>query len=248
MTLRMLVSLALAAVLPGCASLSPDGGVGAVQADLRPHLAQEVGLASDTARSRVKGLLAEPLTADAAVQVALLNNPGLRGGFDALVEAETRVVEARRLPNPGITLARLARGDEIEWERSLHLDLARLLAMPLRIDVESRLYERARHGLVLDVLRLAADTRRAWVEAVAAAQSARYQQDALVAAEAGADLARRMVETGNWSVLRQTREQRAPGPARRRARCKSGRTKPGANRRGPRRVLAASLRARGPVG
>ncbi len=209
MTLRMLVSLALAAVLPGCASLSPDGGVGAVQADLRPHLAQEVGLASDTARSRVNGLLAEPLTVDAAVQVALLNNPGLRGGFDALVEAETRVVEARRLPNPGITLARLARGDEIEWERSLHLDLARLLAMPLRIDVESRLYERARHGLVLDVLRLAADTRRAWVEAVAAAQSARYQQDALVAAEAGADLARRMVETGNWSVLRQTREQRA---------------------------------------
>ncbi len=209
MTTRLFIPLALVAALTGCATLSPDGGVGAVQADLRTHLPQDVGVPRDAARSRVRALLAEPLAADDAVQIALLNNAGLLGGFDALIEAETRVVAARRLPNPGIAIARLTRGEEVEWERSLHLDLARLLTMPLRADVESRLYERARRALVLDVLRLAADTRRAWIEAVATAQSARYQQDALAAAEAGADLARRMVETGNWSVLRQTREQRA---------------------------------------
>lgn len=209
MTTRLFIPLALVAALTGCATLSPDGGVGAVQADLRTHLPQDVGVPRDAARSRVRALLAEPLAAGDAVQIALLNNAGLLGGFDALVEAETRVVAARRLPNPGIAIARLTRGEEVEWERSLHLDLARLLTMPLRADVESRLYERARRALVLDVLRLAADTRRAWIEAVATAQSARYQQDALAAAEAGADLARRMVETGNWSVLRQTREQRA---------------------------------------
>lgn len=206
---RLWIPLALAVALPGCASLSPDGGVGAVQADLRAHLPQDVGVPRDAARARVAALLARPLTADDAVQIALLDNPGLLGGFDALIEAETRVVAARRLPNPGISIARLTRGDEVEWERSLHLDLARLLAMPLRADVESRLYERARRALVLDVLRLAADTRRAWVEAVAAAQAAGYRRDVLAVAEAGADLARRMAETGNWSVLRQTREQRA---------------------------------------
>lgn len=209
MSSRLWIPLALAVALPGCASLSPDGGVGAVQTDVRAHLPQDVGLPRDAARARVAALLAQPLTADDAVQIALLDNPGLLGGFDALIEAETRVVAARRLPNPGVSIARLARGDEVEWERSLHLDLARLLAMPLRAGVESRLYERARRALVLDVLRLAADTRRAWVEAVAAAQSAGYRRDVLEVAEAGADLARRMAETGNWSVLRQTREQRA---------------------------------------
>jgi len=59
---------------------------------------------------------------------------------------------------------------------------------------------------VLNVLRLAADTRKAWVIAVTAIQSAQYQQQAMEAAEAGADLASRMAKVGNWSKLRQARE------------------------------------------
>jgi len=54
---------------------------------------------------------------------------------------------------------------------------------------------------------LAAQTRKAWINAVAAQQSASYLRDAKEAAEAGAELARRMVRTGNWSRLEQAREQ-----------------------------------------
>jgi len=57
------------------------------------------------------------------------------------------------------------------------------------------------------VLRLAAETRKAWVLAVAATQTGRYQQQAMEAAEAGAELARRMAQVGNWSKLKQAREQ-----------------------------------------
>ncbi len=214
MFIRKLLPAWLALALAGCATLTPDGGAGAVQTELRAHLSQDVVAPSDeaaraAAHARVTALLENPLTADDAVQVALLNNPGLLAGFDELALAEANKVAAQRLPNPGFALARLARGDEVEWERTLSLDLARLLTQPLRADIEARLYERARRALVLDVLRLAADTRRAWVEAVASAQSARYQHEVLAVAEAGAELARRMVETGNWSVLRQTHEQRA---------------------------------------
>jgi len=60
---------------------------------------------------------------------------------------------------------------------------------------------------VLEVLRLAAETRKAWVLAVAATQTAHYQQQAMEAAEAGAELARRMAQVGNWSKLKQAREQ-----------------------------------------
>jgi outer membrane protein TolC len=58
-----------------------------------------------------------------------------------------------------------------------------------------------------EVIRTAADTRKAWFNAVAAQQTVQYLRDAREAAEAGAELARRMARAGNWSKLQQAREQ-----------------------------------------
>ena len=212
LTPRTLVLAVLsAAVLGGCASFSPDGGFGAVQSATQSHIQKDVVWSRDDAtrtqtQARVDTLLAQPVSADEAVQIALLNNPGLQAAFNALGIAEADLVSAQRLPNPGFSIGRLTRGSEVEWERSLHLNLARLLTMPMRIDIEQRLFEQTRRALVLNVLRLAADTRKAWVIAVTANQTAQYQQQAMDAAEAGADLARRMAEVGNWSKLKQARE------------------------------------------
>lgn len=212
-TPRTLTLAALsAALLGGCASFSPDGGFDAIQTATRSHLQKDVVWARDDAsrsqtQARIDALLAPPLSADAAVQIALLNNPGLQAAFNTLGIAEADRVAAQRLPNPGFSIGRMTRGSEVEWERSLHLSLARLLTMPMRIEIEQRLFEQTRRGLVLEVLRLAAETRRAWVAAVAAGQTAHYQQQAMEAAEAGAELARRMAQVGNWSKLKQAREQ-----------------------------------------
>ncbi|MFZ3175668.1 MAG: TolC family protein, partial [Thiobacillus sp.] len=156
------------ALLGGCASFSPDGGFDAVQSATRSHLQKDVVWArNDASRSqtqaRIDALLAQPLSADAAVQIALLNNPGLQAAFNTLGIAEADRVAAGRLPNPGFSIGRMTRGSEVEWERSLHLNLARLLTMPMRIEIEQRLFEQTRQTLVLEVLRLAAETRRAWV-------------------------------------------------------------------------------------
>lgn len=212
-TPRALTLAALsAALLGGCASFSPDGGFDAIQTATRSHLQKDVAWARDDAsrsqtQARVDALLAQPISADDAVQIALLNNPGLQAAFNTLGIAEADRVAAGRLPNPGFSIGRLTRGSEVEWERSLHLNLARLLTMPMRADIEQRLFEQTRRGLVLEVLRLATETRRAWVAAVAAGQTAQYQQRAMEAAEAGAELARRMAQVGNWSKLKQAREQ-----------------------------------------
>ncbi len=200
------------ALLGGCASFSPDGGFDAVQSATRSHLQKDVVWTRDDAsrsqaQARIDTLLAKPLSADDAVQIALLNNPGLQAAFNTLGIAEADRVAAGRLPNPGFSIGRLTRGSEVEWERSLHLNLARLLTMPMRADIEQRLFEQTRRELVLAVLRLAAETRKAWVGAVAATQTASYQQQAMEAAEAGAELARRMAQVGNWSKLKQAREQ-----------------------------------------
>ena len=199
-------------LLGGCASFLPDGGFDAIQSAAQSHIQKDVVWSRDAAaraqtEARVDALLEKPLAADDAVQIALLNNPGLQAAFNALGIAEADWVAARRLPNPGFAIGRLTRGDEVEWERSLHLNLARLLTLPMRAGIEQRLFEQTRRALIIDVLRLAADTRKAWVVAVAANQTAHYHQQAMDAAEAGAELARRMAQVGNWSKLKQAREQ-----------------------------------------
>ncbi|MGE5318726.1 MAG: TolC family protein [Hyphomicrobiaceae bacterium] len=211
--LRALAVAALSAgLLGGCASFSEDGGFGAIQSATQSRIQKDVAWSRDEAarmqaQARIDALLAQPLSADAAVQVALLNNPGLQAAFNTLGIAEADWVAARRLPNPGVSIGRLTQGSEVEWDRALSLDLVRLLTLPMRAGIEQRLFEQTRQRLLLDVLRLAADTRKAWIVAVAANQTAQYQQQAMDAAEAGAELARRMAQVGNWSKLKQAREQ-----------------------------------------
>jgi outer membrane protein TolC len=59
----------------------------------------------------------------------------------------------------------------------------------------------------VDVLSHAADVKRAYYNALAAEQNLRYMGQVKEAAEAGAELARRMAEVGNWNALRRAREQ-----------------------------------------
>lgn len=54
----------------------------------------------DSVRSAVKELLASPLSADNAVQAALLNNPGLQATYAELGIAEADLVQAGRMTNP----------------------------------------------------------------------------------------------------------------------------------------------------
>jgi len=55
--------------------------------------------------------------------------------------------------------------------------------------------------------RVALQTRKAWFAAVAAQEAEKYMEQVNESAEAGAELARRMVAVGNWPKLNQAREQ-----------------------------------------
>ena len=196
----------------GCASVSPERGFAEVQQAARERLGHEVRWARndaerDAAAARVAELLARPLTADAAVQIALLNNRGLQAAFEQLGITEAEAVQATRLPNPGFSIGRFRQGDEVEIERSVHLNLARLLAAPWVAELESRRVAQARRSAVLEVLALAADARKAQVQAVAAEETARYLRQVQDAADAGAELARRMAAVGNFTKLQRLREQ-----------------------------------------
>lgn len=204
--------LAAAGMLGACASFSPDSGFASVQQTARDKLGKDLVLArSDedqaTIDRRVAELLARPLSADDAVQIALLNNRGLQAAFQDLGITGAEVVQAGRLPNPGFSFGRTTRGDEVELERGLHFNLARLLAMPLIRQVEERRFEQTRAAVAMRVLALAADTRKAWIQAVSADETVRYTRQVMQAAEVGAELARRMAAVGNFNKLQRAREQ-----------------------------------------
>jgi outer membrane protein TolC len=209
---QLLVLAVTSALLGGCASFSTDGGFGAVESTAKDRLGKDVRWArndadTDTIERRVAELLAKPLAADDAVQVALLNNRGLQARFQDLGIAEAEIVQAGRLPNPGFTFGRLKKGDEIELERGLHINLARLLAMPLVSRLEARRFEQVKGEVTMDMLSLAADTRKAYYQALAAEESLRYMRQVKEVAEASAELARRMEAVGNFNKLARAREQ-----------------------------------------
>ncbi len=206
-------ALALAAsLLAGCASLSPDAGFDSVrQASQRLAGVEPVWPRDEASRrereAQVSQRLAEPLSMDAAVQVALLNNRHLQADFEELGIADAERVQALRWPNPGFSIGRSTKGDEVEIERGLHLNIGRLLTLPIVREVESRRFARAQGLAATRVLQLVADTRKAWVQAVAAVQGVQYARQVMDAAEASAELARRMAAVGNFNRLQLAREQ-----------------------------------------
>jgi outer membrane protein TolC len=209
---RLAAVLVGAAVASGCTSFSPDGGFAVVEQTARDRLGKDLRWSRsdadrDTIDQRVAELLGKPLTVDDAVQVALLNNRGLQAGFQELGIAEADLVQAGRLPNPGIVLARKTQGSEVEIERLFIFNLARLITVPMVTEVESRRFAQTQALVTLEVLTLAADTRKAYFNAVAAEESARYMRQVMQAAEASAELARRMEQVGNFNKLQRAREQ-----------------------------------------
>lgn len=212
--LSRLSALATALVLAGCASVSPDGLRGDVAALTQGRTGGTTAAlpaADPTARAAaqqsIEGWLALPLTQDAAVRIALLNNPGLQARLAALGVADAERVQAITLPNPHLTLGRFTNSQEREIERTLAFGLMDLITLPWRTQRQAERLQIATLQAAQDVVLLAADTRRAWLRAVAAEQVAATQGRMVEAAEAGAELARRMVQVGNWSRLQQAREQ-----------------------------------------
>ena len=206
------ISLA-AAFLAGCATFSEDGGFGTVQRTVRERTGltatwQRTEEEAKSVRASVREILSRPLGADDAVQIALLNNRGLQATYAELGIAEADLVQAGRGPNLRLHALRTKYGnDVVKVEESFGFDVLSVLLIPLRQKMERRRFERAQAEVTAEVMRVAAETRKAWVQAVAAGQTERYMQQVKEAAEAGAELARRMAAVGNWPKLNHIREQ-----------------------------------------
>lgn len=211
--IRSWVPAALASVLlSGCAGFSGDGGMSEVQRLAGERMPMEVAaLRSDddeaAARAKVAVLLKRPLSANAAVQLALLNNRDLQAAFNALGAAEARQVRASLPPNPVFSISNVSGGSGFEIERQIAINLLALATLPARADIAADRFRQAQWQAVAETLRVATETRRAWTQAVAARALASFLAEAQSSAQAASELAKRLGESGAINKLDQARNQ-----------------------------------------
>ena len=204
-------ALLLSLLVAGCVSTGRDGGFADVSDAVSARTgAQTKWIRSDedakAARDRVEALLAKPLTADDAIQVALLNNPALQASYAELGVAGGDLMSAGALPNPRLSYLRARHGDEYKIETILSFNILSLVTVPLRLQAQRQRFEQVKLESAGEALRVAADTRKAYWRALAAQQSARYAEDVNATAEASAELARRMAAAGNFSKVDRMRQ------------------------------------------
>jgi len=198
--------------LAGCASFSPDGGFGTVGQLSQERIGQtpvyqRTAEQGDAAKARIAELLKQPLSADSAVEVALLGNRDLQAGYAELGIVESDLVRAGRLANPSFRFGRLHGGGGAEIDRAVLFDVLGLFTMPVARQVEQSRFEQAQLQAAYETVGLAAEARKDFFEAVTAQQLVGYFAQVKEAADASSELARRMAAAGNFSKLAQMREQ-----------------------------------------
>src|ERR1700730_4801912 len=170
-------------LVSACKTLSPDAGMDtvadiagdALQADVQAIRTPEQAAA---ARAKVEQLLRRPLTARAAVQVALLNNRGLQAAYNELGIAEAAMMQASLPPSPTISLQRISGAVEIEIERRIVGDILALATLPVRTEIAGDRFRQAQLRAAEATLRAAAETRRAYYRSIAAVEAAGFLGEA----------------------------------------------------------------------
>ena len=211
--MRKLVTLfVLPILLTGCAKFSADGGMDEVARGVGRETGADIGRnvvkitsveQAEQAKQRVAVLLAEPLTADAAVQASLLSNRDLQAAYNDLGISEAAYVQASLPPNPGISLMNVAGTGVANFEFRLIEDILSLFTLSRRTEIAAEHFEHARHQAVEITLRLTADTRRAHVRTVAAQQQVGFLDQARATVDAAARLNMKLGETGGGDQLDQ---------------------------------------------
>lgn len=212
--MRVLLALSGAMVLGGCATVPREAGFADVEAIIAERTGQRVhwnqGTAADDAVDAVvRSMLAEELSADAAVQVALLNNRNLQAAYESLGVAQADLVAAGLLGNPVFdgNVRFSTSGGGTGLELALIQDFIDILFIPLRKRVAAAAFETTKLEVAGAVMDLAGQTRAAYFRLQAAQQLLELRQSVSAATGASAEFARRLRRAGNITELDLHNEQ-----------------------------------------
>ncbi len=167
--------------------------------------AAEIAAAEARSKAMLQG---KTISAETAVQVALLNNRGLQAAYAELGLSAADVWEAALGPVPsvGVSVSGLA-GDVTRTIEATLINsiLEAVTAKPRRKVAELR-FQQAQLTAAGETIALAVETRRAWIETVAAFEAASLIAETQNTADAASELAVQLGRTGAMNVADQARE------------------------------------------
>ncbi len=207
--------IALVAALGGCSTSSTRRAD--VESDLSSRIGAEAHLGrtwSESTQTFDPQWLDEDLTEDRAVQIALLNNPRVAALYETLGIARAELLQAGLLKNPVFSGNAKFFGEGTEIELGLAQSFLDVFLMPLRRRVAETAFEARRAEVTRDLVRLAFDVRRQFVEIRAAQQVTEMRRRAVEAADAGKELMRRLHDAGNVIDRERTLEESSAATAR----------------------------------
>lgn len=204
----------LAVTLVGCASLPQDWGRADVAA---ATTARGRPLPSGDTQSLSQQLLAQPLTPDSAITLALIHNPAVRETTARLGFAAADVYDAARIANPVFSASRLTSTDPAAVSAQLGLGIAfsftDLLLLPARSRFAEARFEAAKLEVGSAAMGLASAAETAWYRLAGAEQTATMRAKVAEAAEASATLAQRYFDAGNINKRELAMEKAAAAQA-----------------------------------
>lgn len=215
-TCMAFVTMLVVLLLGGCAATAiehnakfvDDFAVETVGANAKWHKNSRDRLA---AREYAEQLLVAPLQRDDAIKLALALSPTFQAMLSDTAAMSAMATQSARLTNPIFTFERLTRREgaalDIDIGRMLSVSILELIYLPSRLKVAETMQTAAQLRGALSVVEVADNVRQAWVRAVAAQQSLAYTEQVMDAAEASAELAKRMYKVGNFSKLQRARQQ-----------------------------------------
>ena len=209
---RATACVSLLVLVSGCASFSGNGGMTPVARFADEVLKKEVTIISNSenanaAREAVRRLTRRVLTAEAAVQIALLNNRGLQSAYNELAIAEAEMVGNSLPPNPTFSVSRIAGNGGYELEAQVAMNILALATLPVRAEIAAQRFKQAQLRAIEETLRTAAEVRRTYYRAIAGREMTALFVQAQSTAKTTAELAAKLGETGSLNKLDQAREQ-----------------------------------------
>ncbi|WP_429811252.1 TolC family protein [Ensifer sp. B1-9] len=218
---NLVAAIGLPLVLAGCATnaeySAKDAGFATVDAKISTAATKKsVWIQNreqaDKVNAEVKALLKrKTVDADTAVQIALLNNKGLQAAYADLGDASADAWQATLFLNPTVSIGTTGIGTpELQAYKAIEglvtTNILALLTRDKNIAVADARFRQAQLNAALSTLQLAAETRRAWIEAVAAWETVGQLSQAQAAADASSELAAKLGETGAMGKGNQARE------------------------------------------
>lgn len=191
--------------IAGCRTLSPEGSfyevADSVQARMGKEISWDAGQYLDpSVRAAIDNLLAEPLTAETAVQIALLNNRDLQAVYADLGIAQANLVQAGLWKNPiidGAVTFPTSGSGPTDYTFNIALQVIDILYIPLRKRVAASELEEAKLKVTAKVMSVAGETYLAFIDYLGQKQLVGVFAQAVESAKASVETAKALLQAGN---------------------------------------------------